>query len=55
MIGKSVFDVSPNDPNKARKEIAVEFLTLIGMATQRMGWLSLILTAKPTIPTRAGA
>lgn len=37
MIGKSVFDVSPNDPNKARKEIAVEFLSLIGAGHPKDG------------------
>ena len=30
MIGKSVFDVAQNDPNKAHKDIAVEFLRLVG-------------------------
>jgi predicted SnoaL-like aldol condensation-catalyzing enzyme len=37
MIGKSVFEVPPNDPNKARKEIAIEFLNLIGQGRPKDG------------------
>jgi len=39
MIGKSVFDVPQNDPNKARKDIAVEFLRLISENKPRDGLL----------------
>ena len=39
MIGKSVFDVPQNDPNKVRKDIAVEFLSLIGEGRPKDGLL----------------
>ena len=39
MIGKSVFDVPQNDPNKARKIIAVEFLNLIAAGKPKDGLL----------------
>jgi len=39
MIGKSVFDVPPNDPNKVRKDIVVEFLSLIGSGRPKDGLL----------------
>jgi predicted SnoaL-like aldol condensation-catalyzing enzyme len=37
MIGKSVFEASQNDPNKVRKDIAVEFLSLVGSGTPKDG------------------
>lgn len=39
MIGKSGFEVPHNDPNKARKDIAVEFLSLIGQGRPKDGLL----------------
>jgi predicted SnoaL-like aldol condensation-catalyzing enzyme len=39
MIGKSVFEVPPSDPNKVRKDIAVEFLNLIGLGKPKDGLL----------------
>jgi predicted SnoaL-like aldol condensation-catalyzing enzyme len=39
MIGKSVFDVPQNDPNKVRKDIAVEFLNLTGAGRPKDGLL----------------
>ena len=39
MIGKSVFEVPQNDPNNARKDIAVEFLSLIGQGRPKDGLL----------------
>ncbi len=39
MIGKSVFDVPQNDPNKVRKDIAMEFLSLIGAGRPKDGLL----------------
>ena len=37
MIGKSVFDVPPSDPNKVRKDIAVEFLRLVALGKPKDG------------------
>jgi predicted SnoaL-like aldol condensation-catalyzing enzyme len=37
MIGKSVFEVPPSDPNKARKDIAVEFLRLVALGKPKDG------------------
>jgi predicted SnoaL-like aldol condensation-catalyzing enzyme len=39
MIGKSVFEVPQNDPNKVRKDIAVEFLSLVGSGKPKDGLL----------------
>jgi hypothetical protein len=46
MIGKSVFDVAQNDPNKAHKDIALEFLRLVGSGKPEDG---LQATHKPHI------
>ena len=37
MIGKSVFDVPQNDPNRVRKDIVVEFLSLIASGRPKDG------------------
>lgn len=39
MIGKSVFDAPQNDPNKMRKDIAIEFLNLIASGRPKDGLL----------------
>jgi predicted SnoaL-like aldol condensation-catalyzing enzyme len=37
MIGKSVFEVTKDDPNKVRKDIALEFLSLVGSGRPKDG------------------
>ena len=54
MIGKSVFEVPQNDPNKARKDIAVEFLSLIGQGRPKDGLLFFDPDCKTHNPYTAG-
>lgn len=54
MIGKSVFEVPPNDPNKARKIIAVEFLNLIAAGRPKDGLLFFDSDCKTHNPYVAG-
>jgi predicted SnoaL-like aldol condensation-catalyzing enzyme len=54
MIGKSVFDVPPNDPNKARKGIAVEFLSLVASGKPKDGLFFFDPECKTHNPYTAG-
>jgi predicted SnoaL-like aldol condensation-catalyzing enzyme len=54
MIGKSVFDVAKNDPNKVHKDIAVEFLSLVGSGKPEDGLMFFDLDCKTHNPYTAG-
>ena len=54
MIGKSVFDVAQNDPNKVRKDIAVEFLRLVGSGKPKDGLFFFDPDCKTHNPYTAG-
>jgi predicted SnoaL-like aldol condensation-catalyzing enzyme len=54
MIGKSVFDVAQNDPHKAHKDIAVEFLSLVGSGKPEDGLMFFDLDCKTHNPYTAG-
>ncbi len=54
MIGKSVFDVPQNDPNKVRKDIVVEFFNLIAEGKPKDGLLFFDSDCKTHNPYTAG-
>jgi predicted SnoaL-like aldol condensation-catalyzing enzyme len=54
MIGKSVFEVPPNDPNKVHKDITVEFLSLIAEGRPKDGLLFFDPDCKTHNPYTAG-
>ena len=54
MIGKSVFEIPQNDPNKARKIIATEFLNLIAAGRPKDGSLFFDSDCKTHNPYVAG-
>ena len=54
MIGKSVFEIPQDDPNKARKIIATEFLNLIAAGTPKDGLLFFDADCKTHNPYIAG-
>jgi len=54
MIGKSVFAVAQNDPNKFRKDIVVEFLNLVGSGRPKDGLLFFDTDCKTHNPYTVG-
>jgi len=54
MIGKSVFDMAQNDPNKAHKDIVVEFLRLVGSGKPEDGLIFFDPDCKTHNPYTAG-